>query len=828
MKKTISQRFMALALAACLVLGLCICPKVEAVTDNWQTVYSQTSTKVEADANDPFDATFVTRASAYYTKKIDVVTGTKISFDVRFPAVTSGETLQYGIALMDRPNATHGYANIGNGGSANGLAVELVSAATATTISATATKWSNGARGTWANNSITSALGARGATDAYNFTFEKLDDTGANSWQITIVRPDGTVAGRSYPASEIPHNLFAGGAYVAMSCMNSGTHSLALSNLVVTQPNTASNWKTIQKNSDATLAQVDSNVFDATFTNHVTGYYNQKINVKEGTTVSFRVNFPAMTDGANLQYGFALVDRAGSFYASNNTASSIQLELASVSSVASGALTAGAAKKFAGATTRTLLGYATANLANPRNTTDVYDVTFKKINETISDVNYSWSVSVIKNGTTPYIYRYKASDVPHDLFENGAYFAMGSMAQFNKHTVKVSDFLVNNSWSSVAPAGTVIPGRDLVPEGEYSFNASFRNKAAGTYDRAIQVQEGTKISMKTKLVATTAGQAMWFGVSLADRANAFYNVDTTANALVLELGNNTATTTNMPSVVSKKIPGGGSNNRIWVANVGTLAGSRATNMIYTITFEKLAATEANSWKVTVNNGTTDFTASIGTDKVAHDMLGDEVYIAAGFMSAVNGHNIDLFDLSVTQPDAVAAVDTVEYGTIGQAVENAFKGETVELLKDVALAEALDLTDKAVALDLNGKTLSGAENLTLGAGTDLTLKGGSLEGKLALAESGAKITADCPISLELNGKDATVNASDVTLTDAATDNVSSACKYSTSFKTYCQTMSVNSTLSTVTACRFCAKNPHIIISRTEDPVLLTTKLFVGFF
>ena len=774
MKNTISRRLMALALAVCLVLTLvpALASKAEALTDQWRGI-ATADTYIVADANDPFDAAISSTGKAYYTKKIDVVEGTKISFNVNFSAYQSDAAMQYTFSLVDTEGVV--YQN----GTGNALSAELSSAVGANVRAVSSYKNSSSNRSFCTNilNSASSNIidSSRNTDSVYEITFEKLAETEANSWKISV--NNGTEDFTTLIATEkIAHDLFQNGVYLAVGNMTSATgHVMNISDLMVVQPDMVSGWKMVRNQGlngiEGELVPEKTNAFDTAFNEFVTGYYAQKIEVKEGTTVSFRVDFPKMTDGINVQYAFSLVDRAGSFYTSDTKANSVSLEMASIytaSTGVTGALNAVASKKLAGASARTFLANA-FTLAAARSTTDVYDVTFKKIDETIDDVNYSWIVTVMKNGTTPYAYRYKASDVPHDFFADGAYLAMGSMDGGATHTMKVSNLVINNSWSSVAPAGTVIPGCDLVPEGVNSFDASFRNKAAGTYDRAIQVQEGTKISMKAKMVATTAGVAMWFGVSLTDKPNAFYNVDTTANALTVELGNGLATTTTMPSVVSKKIPGGGSNNRIWVANVGTLAGSRATNMIYTITFEKLAATEANSWQVTVNNGTTDFAASISTDNVAHDMLGDEVYIAAGFMSAVNGHNVDVYDVSVTQPDAVAAVDTVEYGTIGQAVENAFSGESVELLKDVALAEELDLTDKTVTLDLNGKTLSGAENLTLGAGTDLTLKGGSLEGKLALAESGAKITADCPISLELNGKDATVNASGVTLTDAATDN-----------------------------------------------------------
>ena len=84
MKMTMSQRIMALALAICLVIGMVpsfgLVPKVEAApTDSWQMVYRQSNSQLTADTNNPFNVSFTNRLSAYYTEKIDVAAGTKIS-----------------------------------------------------------------------------------------------------------------------------------------------------------------------------------------------------------------------------------------------------------------------------------------------------------------------------------------------------------------------------------------------------------------------------------------------------------------------------------------------------------------------------------------------------------------------------------------------------------------------------------------------------------------------------------------------------------------------------------------------------------------------------
>ena len=121
-------------------------------------------------------------------------------------------------------------------------------------------------------------------------------------------------------------------------------------------------------------------------------------------------------------------------------------------------------------------------------------------------------------------------------------------------------------------------------------------------------------------------------------------------------------------------------------------------------------------------------------------------------------------------DNVAYVEDNGFGTLGGALAAA-DGETVTLVKDVALTEAVAIENADVTLNLNGKTVFGETIATLGAGADLTIvaDGGELEGELALSADGATITSDCAIDLEMNGNDATVNAKNVTLTDSATDN-----------------------------------------------------------
>lgn len=757
MKKTILHRALALALTLCLVLGMGILPKAAAATFQWRGI-ATAETYIVPEANEPSNVTLSNTAKAYYNKKIDVVPGTKISFAVNISAYQSDATMQYTFSLVDTAGVV--YQN----GSANAVSAELISAAGGNVRAVTSQKIAGGSNRNWLTNITNPLSAARDTAAVYTFTFEKLEETEDNSWKISV--NNGTTTQETLiPAAKVAHDLFQNGVYLAVGTMTTATgHVVNVSDLVVTQPNTATNWKVVRNAGlngiVGELVSEKTNAFDATFNEFVTGYYNQKIRVQEGTTVSFRVQFPKMTDGINVQYAFSLVDRAGSFYTSDTKANSLSLEVASIynaSTGATGALNAVASKKLAGSGTRTFLANA-FTLAAARSTTDVYDITFKKINETINDVNYSWIVTVMKNGATPYAYRYKASDVPHDFFQDGAYLAVGSMDGGATHTMQVSKLNVSSKWSVLA--GTTAAAYDMVTEGAESFNVSFRNVTTGYYNQKIHVEEGTVISMKAKPVALKASTDMQFGVYLAN-APKYYNSVGSGKALGVELTSVSAFSYSLRALVCSRTPSRATHTNDILSN------NRITTVAYTLTFEKLPASEANSWKVTVVNGTTVVREYLVADTtIPDDMFADGLYISAGSLNSATGHNMELFDLEITNPNAGAYVDGVPYTDVLEAVEAA-NGETVQLVEDLAITEALPVEE--MSLDLNGKTLSGAENLTLGEGSNLTVKGGTVEGELTLAADGATITADCPIALEMNGKTATINASDVALTDSTTDN-----------------------------------------------------------
>ena len=125
-------------------------------------------------------------------------------------------------------------------------------------------------------------------------------------------------------------------------------------------------------------------------------------------------------------------------------------------------------------------------------------------------------------------------------------------------------------------------------------------------------------------------------------------------------------------------------------------------------------------------------------------------------------------ITVTVTGYTAVVGGKGYDDLAAALADA-DGKTVVVNEDATLAQTVAIAGD-VTLNLNGKTLT-VSTITLGADSNLTIvaNGGELAGKLELTADGATVTSDCAIALELNGNDATVNASNVTLTDKATDN-----------------------------------------------------------
>ena len=674
MKMTISQRIMAVALAICLVLTMIpsagLIPEVEAAANQW-TAIAGAATRITADTVTPFNASFNSYVTAYYDQKIDVVNGTKIAFKVNFPAITDGLLLQYAFSLVNRAGSFYTSDTL-----ASSLSLELVG--NINTLTATASKKPAGATArTFLQTFASSLANPRNTTDVYDVTFEKIDVTegGVNySWKLTVSKPGGTAYSYRYKATDIPHDMFANGAYLALGSMaGSTTHTVRISDLSVKTETTPpeppappaadpAGWNTVA-GAAAGLTPESEGAFNASFKNYVTGYYNNKIAVEENTTISFKVNFPAISDGVLMQYAFSLMDQDKSFYTSNTTANSMSVELTStVTNGTANPLSVTASKKAAGATARTFLSSLTTGLGS-RSTTDVYDVTFKKINVTEDGVNYSWRLTVA-NGTTSYTYMYKATDISHDLFKNGVYLALGSMAGSTTHTVKVSDLKVEVKADEppapptpptpppADPAGwNVLQGTaaGLTPESEGAFNASFKNYVTGYYNDKITVEENTTISFKVKFPAISDGVLLQYAFSLVDQDKSFYNSNTTANSMSAELTSAIANGAANPVSVTASKKAAGATSRTFLSSLTTDFGSRSTTDVYDVTFKKVNVTEDGvnySWKLVVTKDGYGYSYLYKATDIPHDLFANGAYLAFGSMAGSTTHTLQVSDLKV--------------------------------------------------------------------------------------------------------------------------------------------------------------------------------------
>lgn len=98
----------------------------------------------------------------------------------------------------------------------------------------------------------------------------------------------------------------------------------------------------------------------------------------------------------------------------------------------------------------------------------------------------------------------------------------------------------------------------------------------------------------------------------------------------------------------------------------------------------------------------------------------------------------------------AAIGTTHYDTIAEALAAAADGCTVTLLADITGAEPLAI-DRAVTLDLNGRTVTGRENLPESLFTvtkDLTIKNGTLitKGNTCLSILNSNVTMDDTLTM----------------------------------------------------------------------------------
>jgi hypothetical protein len=105
---------------------------------------------------------------------------------------------------------------------------------------------------------------------------------------------------------------------------------------------------------------------------------------------------------------------------------------------------------------------------------------------------------------------------------------------------------------------------------------------------------------------------------------------------------------------------------------------------------------------------------------------------------------------------VASIGSNEYATLAEAVTAAKSGtttdaQTIKLLKCATLTETLTIDDGTVILDLDGHTLTGANNayaVTVSGTADVTVKGGTITGTKGICATGsATLTVNNDVTVE---------------------------------------------------------------------------------
>ena len=396
-------------------------------------------------------------AAAYYTQKVTVEEGTKISMDVTIPQAVENTNLQYAFGLT---SGTNSFYSQDNPATTTTVVAELSSTVTVAAI----TDHSFQAKGGYrlpGGNRVTTGGGSAATREeieagetTYHITLVKQLESSDNSWVITVQnsKAGSTPVVIDIPKTTIDHDVYDEGAYIIAGSMNSTTTTLKVSNVTVSaedltpdtpQPPEDENakWKVIEGvTTDGTLAENAEYNGDATFTNKIGAYYKEKIEIKDNSRISFKVKFPKLSSTEALHYGFSLIDTEGSFYTSNNTASSMSTEMQS-SSTTNWAVAGVASKKIAPSSGRTFLANM-GLLGAERNPADIYEIAYEKINETIGDINYSWKMTITNLSTNVKVsYKVKSADVAHNMFEKGAYVSVGVM-NGNGYTMEISDLTI--------------------------------------------------------------------------------------------------------------------------------------------------------------------------------------------------------------------------------------------------------------------------------------------------------------------------------------------------------------------------------------------------
>ncbi len=520
--------------------------------------------------------------------------------------------------------------------------------------------------------------GELASTCTYTVTLTRKGTGGV----LSVEDGHGIIYHADIPAEAFSTNIYEKGVYLSAGSNDNNAAGCTYS-LYEPERNREATWGIITGNT-SNLVLDDEVSTSVTLKNHTSAYYNQLIEVKEGTKISFDVNYSQMSSGVNVLYAFALTDQPGGFD-TVATANVLQVELNVVnnSSTVSGVVS----KKIVGTDAARQWIYNLNSASLNKSVDEVYTVTYEKLNH----ATYSWKITVTtKLGQTTHECYVDKSKISDTQFQTGAYLAVGSRDSASTHVVNVSNVTVvqpeeanSNGWQMIGTTGS------LSVDEINGTVATLNGNAKAYYNQKIDVEDGTKISFDVNYSTLSNSVNALYAFALTDKAGGF-ETDATANVLQVEI-NSLATNDYVQGVVSKKIVGVDT-QRTFMYNFDPykLCESKDTGEVYTVTYEKLNH-NTYSWKITITTkkGQTVHTCYVEKTKISNDLFKDGVYIAAGSRDAGSTHVVNISNINVTVGDYTATVSN----------DNAYRVKPVVL---VANASAT-LTDFSNWTCIEGKS-----------------------------------------------------------------------------------------------------------------------------
>ena len=390
----------------------------------WKT-YTGTGYATETVVEDEdASVTITNKAAAYITDMIEVKEGTKISFDIEFTSISETGNIQGGFALTDSEN-NYFFNDVGN---ALGVEMSSVSAFESGAMRGAYTYTKNAKRTTsYGATAINQRADILGRT--YSVTFEKQLNDSSYSWIISITDDKGYAREIPIEDSTFEDSMFTNGAYLIVGSPGNG-NTFKVSNFDVSE----STWTKYDEASTYTGQAVENEVTSVTIKDKAAAYTTDKIEVKEGTKISFDIEFTSISETGNIQGGFALTDSENNYFF-NDVGNALGVEMSSVSAFESGAMRG--AYTYTKNAKRTTSYGATAINQRADILGRTYSVTFEK---QLNDSSYSWIISITDDKGYAREIPIEDSTFEDSMFTNGAYLIVGSNAAGN--TMKVSNYKV--------------------------------------------------------------------------------------------------------------------------------------------------------------------------------------------------------------------------------------------------------------------------------------------------------------------------------------------------------------------------------------------------